>query len=57
MKHLILFFALTRLLSLRAFEHPNIIFILADMGYGDVQSLNSDSKIPTPNLNRLLQKA
>lgn len=35
-------------------QNPNIIIILADdMGYGDVQALNSNSKIPTPNLNRL----
>ncbi|MDA0837913.1 MAG: arylsulfatase [Planctomycetota bacterium] len=33
---------------------PNIIYILADdMGYGDMQCNNADSKIPTPNLNRL----
>lgn len=35
-------------------RQPNILFLLADdMGYGDVQALNPDSKIPTPNLNRL----
>ncbi len=33
---------------------PNIVFILADdMGYGDVRALNPDSRIPTPNLDRL----
>jgi arylsulfatase A-like enzyme len=33
---------------------PNIIYILADdMGYGDVGCFNENSKIPTPNLNRL----
>ena len=36
---------------------PNVIFILADdMGYGDVQALNSKSKIPTPHLNRLAKE-
>ena len=35
-------------------EKPNVIVILADdMGYGDIQALNPDSKVPTPNLNRL----
>ncbi|MCA9127369.1 MAG: arylsulfatase [Planctomycetales bacterium] len=33
---------------------PNIVFILADdQGYGDVTALNPDSKIPTPNIDRI----
>ena len=33
---------------------PNIIFILADdMGYGDMSCQNPNSKIPTPNLDKL----
>lgn len=33
---------------------PNVVFILADdMGTGDVSYLNANSKIPTPNINRI----
>jgi arylsulfatase A-like enzyme len=33
---------------------PNVVYVLADdLGYGDVSRYNADSKIPTPNLDRL----
>ena len=39
---------------LSASEQPNILLILVDdMGYGDLRCYNRDSKIPTPNMNRL----
>ena len=35
-------------------DKPNIVFILADdLGYGDIRSYNPESKVPTPNLDRL----
>ena len=36
---------------------PNIVYILADdMGYGDVGCYNSQSKIPTPYMDRLARE-
>ena len=42
------------LLVAAAPEQPNIIFLMADdMGYGDPSCYNDQSKVPTPNINRL----
>lgn len=36
---------------------PNIVFIFADdLGYGDVGCYNPESKVPTPNLDRLSEQ-
>lgn len=41
-------------ISLGAERLPNIVLILADdLGYGDVEAYNPESKISTPNINRL----
>lgn len=35
-------------------SRPNIVFVLADdLGYGDLSCYNADSKVETPNLDRL----
>ena len=35
-------------------NQPNILFILADdLGYGDIACYNPESKVPTPNIDRL----
>ena len=42
---------------LAAVDKPNIIFIFADdLGYGDVQAYNPDSKIPTPAMNKIAEE-
>ncbi len=38
-------------------RNPNILMIYVDdLGYGDIGAYNSDSKIPTPNIDRLAQE-
>ena len=53
-------FALLGLLALAATpreEKPHIIFIMADdMGWGDARCFNPESKIPTPNIDRLAKE-
>lgn len=62
MKPIYLLIALAILLSAcstkpKVPQAPNVVIILADdMGFGDVQALNENSQIPTPNLNRLAEE-
>jgi arylsulfatase A len=56
-----IFFLLTPLTIpfnlLSAANTPNIVLILADdLGYGDIGAYNPESKIPTPNLDRLARQ-
>ncbi len=54
MKPLTLWALLCCAISIQAADKPNILFILADdLGYGDVACYNPDSRIPTPNLDKL----
>ncbi len=54
MKGLTLLVFVSALVSLSAAERPNVVLIFADdMGFGDVSAYNADSKIQTPNLDRL----
>jgi arylsulfatase A-like enzyme len=53
----VLLLASAGFLTANAKKNPNIIFILADdLGYGDVSCLNPDSKIKTPNIDRIAEQ-
>ncbi len=48
---------LLALSSVTQAKHPNIVIILVDdMGYGDAGCYNPNSKIPTPNIDRLAKE-
>lgn len=41
----------------KAAKKPNLIFVMADdMGFGDPECNNPESKVPTPNMNRLARE-
>lgn len=51
---ILLFCVLASLASIAAEKLPNVVIIYADdMGFGDLGANNPQSKIPTPNLDRL----
>ena len=56
MKRFVIFIFATCLVC-AASERPNIVLILADdLGYGDVHCYNDQSKVPTPNIDRLARE-
>ena len=56
-KQFALTLALLTSLTLSAQKQPNIVILYADdMGYGDLGAQNTESKIPTPNLDRLAKE-
>jgi len=56
-KFLVTCFFLIFSIQLWSADQPNIIFFLADdLGYGDLGCYSSESKIPTPNLDKLAQE-
>lgn len=57
MRLLTLLFALSFAISSNAADKPNILFIMADdMGYGDCTAYNPESKVRTPNIDRLARE-
>lgn len=54
MRHLLALLVLVNVLTYSTAAPPNIVYILCDdLGVGDLKSFNDESKIPTPNLDRL----
>lgn len=53
----LIFFTLVGCQEHQELEKPNIVYILADdLGYGDISSLNPQSGIQTPNIDKLVDQ-